>query len=408
MATDPSKFKSQLAGLALLPTASVSLRDGEVVVFRNRHSPIWQCRYKLRDGSWIRASTRHATLECAIPAACELYDEARFRQRLGLANKGATFAQIAQETLRHLRTELDAGRGKVVYRTYITCIERYFMPYFGDQLLEQLTHRDIAQFEAWRNRQMQKIPRASTLNNFAAAWSKLTDVAIDRGWVSARAQIPKLSTRGIKSTPRPAFSKEEVEQLLAFMPAWCERGVKAVEKEIRPLLRDYVEILLLTGIRHGTEAMGLCWHHLEWHEHERKKYLRLWVSGKTGGRWLIAKHRAVEVFERLAARQRDLGGMRFDDLLNSRQKQRVFRFSNGYQPHSFIGTFRKLMRDSGLAKSPEGQDRTLYSLRHTYATMELLAGVDIHTLAKQLGNSAQMIEQYYSKLTATLAAERLA
>ena len=90
------------------------LRDGEVVVFRNRHSPIWQCRYKLRDGTWIRASTRHATLECAIPAACELYDEARFRQRLGLAHRGSTFSEIAQETLRELRTELDAGRGKVV------------------------------------------------------------------------------------------------------------------------------------------------------------------------------------------------------------------------------------------------------------------------------------------------------
>jgi hypothetical protein len=31
------------------------------------------------------------------------------------------------------------------------------------------------------------------------------------------------------------------------------------------LLRDYVEMLLLTGIRHGTEAMGICWKHLEWH-----------------------------------------------------------------------------------------------------------------------------------------------
>jgi integrase len=154
--------------------------------------------------------------------------------------------------------------------------------------------------------------------------------------------------------------------------------------------------------------MGLCWNHLEWHEHERKKYLRLWVAGKTGGRWLIAKHRAVVVFERLAARQRDLEGKRFETLLESRQKQPVFRFSNGYQPHSFIGTFRRLMRDSGLLKGTDGQNRTLYSLRHTYATQELLAGTDIHTLAKQLGNSAQMIEQYYSKLTATLAAERLA
>jgi len=181
-----------------------------------------------------------------------------------------------------------------------------------------------------------------------------------------------------------------------------------VEREIRPLLRDYVEILLLTGIRHGTEAMGLCWNHLEWHEQERKKYLRLWVAGKTGGRWLIAKHRAVAVFERLAARQRDLEGKSFETILQSRVPQKVFRFSTGYQPHSFIGTFRRLMRDSGLLKSTDGQNRTLYSLRHTYATQELLAGTDIHTLARQLGNSAQMIEQYYSKLTATLAAERLA
>ena len=50
-----------------------------------------------------------------------------------------------------------------------------------------------------------------------------------------------------------------------------------------------------------------------------------------------------------------------------------------------------------------------HSLRQTYATLETLRGeVDIHTLSKQMGNSAQMIEKHYSKLTATLAADRLA
>jgi integrase len=34
--------------------------------------------------------------------------------------------------------------------------------------------------------------------------------------------------------------------------------------------------------------------------------------------------------------------------------------------------FRRLMRDSGLAKTTEGENRTLYSLRHTYATLKLL------------------------------------
>jgi integrase len=55
------------------------------------------------------------------------------------------------------------------------------------------------------------------------------------------------------------------------------------------------------------------------------------------------------------------------------------------------------------------ESKTLYSLRHTYATLELLrASTDIHTLAKQMGNSAAVIERHYSKLTATMAAERLA
>ncbi len=67
------------------------------------------------------------------------------------------------------------------------------------------------------------------------------------------------------------------------------------------------------------------------------------------------------------------------------------------------------MRDSGLLKDVDAQNRTLYSLRHTYATLELLEnGTDIHTLAMQMGNSAAMIERHYSKLTATMAAEKLA
>ena len=61
------------------------------------------------------------------------------------------------------------------------------------------------------------------------------------------------------------------------------------------------------------------------------------------------------------------------------------------------------MRDTGLLKNEDGQNRTLYSLRHTYATFELLQnGTDIHTLSKHMGNSAAMIERHYSKLTATI------
>ena len=66
------------------------------------------------------------------------------------------------------------------------------------------------------------------------------------------------------------------------------------------------------------------------------------------------------------------------------------------------------MQDSGLLKDGEGQNRTLYSLRHTYATLELLAGTDIHTLAKQMGTSVKMIEQHYGHLQPAQKADVIA
>jgi integrase len=405
----PTRNRRILASLASAPPTIVYLRDGEVVVYRRTRSLLYQCRYKLANGEWHRQTTGRASIEHAITAACDLYDEARYRQRLGLAHQAHTFAQIAHQVLAELRQQIDAGAGKTAYHSYVSCIERYFVPYFGDRRLEELTHTDIVEFELWRDRQMLKKPKTSTLNNFTSAWNRVIAAAVERGYISERVPVPKLTTRGLKGTTRPAFNEEEINHLLAFMATWAQQGRLAVEREMRPLLRDYVEMLLLTGMRHGTEAMGICWRHLEWHTDKGVRYLRVWVDGKTGGRWLIAKHRAVAVLERLHARQRDICGLSFETTFAERVPHKLFRFSDGYQPPSLNGTFRRLMRDTGLLKNEDGQNRTLYSLRHTYATFELLrGGTDIHTLSKQMGNSAAMIERHYSKLTATMAADKLA
>ena len=148
---------------------------------------------------------------------------------------------------------------------------------------------------------------------------------------------------------------------------------------------------------------------LEWHTDKGVRYLRVRVDGKTGGRWLIARHQEVAVLKRLHLRQADTQQLEFEDLFQQRLSQKLFRIHNGYQPVSLNGTFRRLLRDDGLLVDWAGKTRALYSLRHTYATQALLANrTDIHTLARQMGNSAAMIERHYSKLTATMAADRLA
>ena len=409
LAPSPAKNLHYLDRLQYAQPSSVQLRDGDVVVFRRVDSPLWQFRYRIKNGTWHRQSTKKASLELAVTVACEAYDLARFRQKLGLAHTARSFAQIAAVALEELRRLIDAARGKTAYNSYVSCIERYFLPYFGDTQFEQLTHQDIADFELWRDRQMAKRPRASTLMNFASAWNRLRETGVRHGWISPNAKIPRLTTIGIKSVARPAFTRAEIDQLQAAMPAWTDQGRLAIERITRPLVRDYVEMLLYTGMRHGTEALGIRWQHVSWHTDKGVRYLRIWVDGKTGGRWLIAKHAAVAVLERLHARQSDVAGMSFEQLLTSNCSQQVFRCADLHQPARVDGMFKRLLKDTGLLLTDNGQVRTLYSLRHTYATLELLEnGTDIHTLARQMGNSVLMIERHYSKLTATMAARQLA
>jgi len=74
------------------------------------------------------------------------------------------------------------------------------------------------------------------------------------------------------------------------------------------------------------------------------------------------------------------------------------------QPYGLADTFQRTLAAAGLSKDmASGQQCTLHSLRHTYATKELMLGTDINTLARQMGTRVIMLERHYSKLTATIA-----
>ena len=101
--------------------------------------------------------------------------------------------------------------------------------------------------------------------------------------------------------------------------------------------------------------------------------------------------------------------MSVEDLLKQRADLPVFRLPDGTVSKNIHQTFRKFLTDAGLITCPRtGQNRTLYSLRHTYATFALLNdGMDIHALAVQMGTSIGMIERHYSHLTPRLKKDML-
>jgi len=101
--------------------------------------------------------------------------------------------------------------------------------------------------------------------------------------------------------------------------------------------------------------------------------------------------------------------MSFDDLLNARVDEYVFRLSDGTRTEHLHQSFGQLLRDTDLLIGTASErPRTLYSLRHTYATLELYKGRNIHQLTRQMGSSVAMLEKHYSKLTPMLMANEFA
>jgi integrase len=76
-ATVATSRQRTLASLLITQPSVLLLRDGELVLYRRNRSLLYQCRFKLADGKWHRYSTYKASLENAVAAACDTYDEAR-------------------------------------------------------------------------------------------------------------------------------------------------------------------------------------------------------------------------------------------------------------------------------------------------------------------------------------------
>jgi integrase len=390
-----------------LSPSTATVLDGDVRLVKRKNSRAWQAAFKI-DGRWVRVTTKCKQLDDAKKQARELYLEYKVRQKNGLPVISKRFADVAAVCIADMQKQLDAGVGKKSWRDYKIVLEKYFIPFFGDKFITSINYEELQQFAKWREQKMGHAPKASTLNTHNSALNRVFDEAVARGYIN-RTHVPVLTNKGRDSQRRPDFRREEYRKMIRSFPAWLDAGREGKSREMRYLLRDYVLILANTGIRHGTEAENLRWKHVHLFEEGGLTFLEMSVSGKTGQRDLICLVSAISYLKRIQSRCPDIAGMTFEQLIKAQLDVPVFRLPDGTVTKNLRQTFKLLMDHTGLLKCPRtGQDRTLYSLRHTYATFALLNdGMDVHTLAVQMGTSIQMIERHYSHLTPRLRKEVL-
>ena len=386
---------------------TVLILDGEVRVYRRERSKRWQAAFSI-DGNPIRISTGKRNLNEAKEVARDIYLEYKFRHKNDLPIITKKFSDVARLAIADMRKQLDGGLGKKVYLHYIVCIEQYLIPFFCAQYVTSIDYEKIQSFYDWRREKMGREPKASTLNTHNSAMNRVFDEAVARGFL-AQKDVPILLNKGEKSERRPDFTREEYATMIRKLPHWIKQGKAGKPTDMRYLMRDYVLVLANTGMRHGTEALNLNWKHVTLFEENGLQYLEMSVTGKTGRRDIICRSGTINYLKRIHERSDDIKHMSFEQLLKARLDVPVFRLPDGTVSKNIHQTFRAFMKDSGLLKCPRtGQNRTLYSLRHTYATFALLNdGMDIHALAVQMGTSIGMIERHYSHLTPRLKKDML-
>lgn len=388
------------------------LRDGEIVLYQRPDHAVkkWQCRVRVPNAvGYVIKSTKTTDLDEAKRFAQNLWDQLRLTVMGGGKIKPHTFKELFPKFKAWLEVNAKSPRR---FLDVSGAIERYALVHFDKKTVDQIGTKEIQDFVQWRiqnpvlnkrNKKTVRAPSASTIRHELSSLKRFFD------WMRANRYINhavELKPPPLSKNRRPHFTGAEWNKVTSNLRHWHKKDNNRQERE-RMMLAQYMLIMVNTGMRVG-EARDLKWSDIDSQSRtvngKEVTDIILKVKGKTGTRDVVAKSSDVkEFFNRIwvmrcaeheklheGEKDADKGPPLTEPVFANKQGKAIKSFKKGYE--SFI-------KSIGLLKSAEGETRTIYSLRHTYATFRLSHGVDAYKLAQNMGTTVEMIERHYGHTT---------
>lgn len=379
------------------PKASVaeSILDGNALIYKRPNSSVWQCRFKVED-EWVIRTTGQRDKKAAIDKVQEMYFVAKYQARDGQPIAvGKTFGTIAKKVIEELKP---AAVGKSNETTIISQLTRLWIPQLGKKGISNISTDDLRTAIESLFKSAGRVLSARTVDDYNTSLMYVFNRAVELKAMK-RGDVPALYKTGRDTEERPAFNSEEFKQLCKHLLTWVEKeGLSKRQEERRWTMLRLVYFIARTGVRPGTETDSMTWGGVKLFEKAGEKYGSFYVDGKTDARTLVADAAVVQLIEQLKERAE----------YEINDKTPVWLIPSGRTLSDPERLFKELLIEAKLLVDPiTGRERTLYSLRHYYATQQLLAGLPMHTLARQMGTSVVMLERHYSKLTPMLAVEQI-
>lgn len=370
----------------------VTIIDG-LFIFTQPNSKRWYARFKVGK-EHITFSTGESDVEAAKIKATDEYYKRRTEHQLGIRSGAQSFTALANLVIKDLERDIaeakKANKSSKTKSNYIGILKKYHIEHFKDTRIDQINQAAMDKFHAWRREQFGKQMSSSSLQNHNAILSKVYDKALSSGQIT-KYHIPTFETEGKRQERRGVFTWEEFRKISEYISEEAHRTKNKTSQMLLELLYDYIDFAVATGMRPGTEIENVRWRDINFKLSDGVPEITVTVTkGKTtlytGPREVVVRSDFVANLEDLAARFPYRKG---DDL--------VFRLSDGSKPKSLGRKFSDILKKLEL-NDDKLNERTLYSLRHSYITWNLKNKGDIAALAKQCGTSIEMIDRTYSHL----------
>jgi integrase len=387
----------------------------------------WYCRVKVPGASLYKTiSLKTSDINEAKDKAFDHDSDIRFRVRHQVPVFDKSFADVAKEYSDFQKRVADIGQITLHrWKTVDGHIRLHLVPYMGNVQITSISEDRWTEYPFWRKennairkpqkRVFRKKPKADALPDAADAKQKKKDGSAKNGTIRAEmmtfraimhfaagkhyireSQVPKGNMPTDKNR-RDEFTPQEYRQLHTFARNWIGQADREINIWYRTMAYNFMLIMANTGMRTG-EARSLRWRDIDMRKtRDGRPFVTLNVRGKGKYRELIAAGNVATYLDRIRAISR---ATKSDDP--------VFTTADGKIAKSLYDTLiADLLTKSGLLYGASGTRRSGYCFRHTYATYRLMEGIDVYFLAKQMGTSVKMIEDYYGHITPAKNAERI-
>ena len=375
-----------------------------LVIFR-RHGVKhrnWYCRIKVPDVDRYKTiSLDTPDINTAKDAAFDEDAELRFKVKHKMPVFNKTFSQVAQEYADAQKARAKAGQiSERRADTEASFIRAQLNPYIGYMQITLIGEDRWKGYPIWRHgngkgRNGQKVSDW-TIRSEMKTFRSIMLFAAEKHYISETRVFRQKVKLG---TPRrEAFTPEEYRTLYTFARKWVKEAKSELQVFYRTMAQNFILIMTNTGMR-PPEAKNLRWRDYLGTRIDREgnEFVVFKVRGKGKFRELVAVPTVATYLERIRTISKATGP---DDF--------IFTTYNGKPAQTlYKSVISDVLKKTGLLFSSSGSRMSSYCFRHTYATFRLMHNTDVLDLAKQMGTSVDMIENYYGHITPSKRADAI-